>query len=60
MYQLHGKSSSGVGWTATSIVAIEAFSHVGRVTDVVGAITEAKDVDEVGHQMVPFDLLPDD
>ena len=60
IHQLHRKSSSGVGWTATSMVALEAFSHVGGATNVVGAITAAKDVDEVGHRMVPFDLLPDD
>ena len=60
IHQLYGTSNSGVGWTATSIVALEALSHVGRVTNVVGPITAAKDVDEVGHRMVPFDLLADD
>ena len=55
IHQLRRKSSSGVGWAATSMVALEAFSHVGGATNVVGAITAAKDVDEMGHRIVPFD-----
>ena len=54
---LDRSASRGVRRTAASVVAYDALGKVGRVTDIVGTIATAEDVNVVGHLMRPFDSV---
>ena len=53
--QFHRAASPCVGWAMSGIVQIQACFEISGVTNIVGVVGAAEDVDERRHRMVPLD-----